>query len=324
MTDNIVCSVLVACYNHENYIEDVLKSIYHQTYRDIELIVCDDSSTDNSWEKIQEYLCDKRERFRDVKLIRHEKNQGLVAGLLEMLDISQGTLVKVMAGDDVFGNTYFEDVVQEYKNSEENTVFLTNGYLISEDDHFEDLEKKSYEIFYKEIPDFDSENLFQRMYWKNLMFAPGVTAPRNIYFKYGTYDKNTIVEDWDLWLNWASSGRVKFKYMDKADVYYRKSSTSMTSLVQSGGRERRWYALWEACENIIDKYGVCFPKKEYVERKWEYLQSERLMMRQYGFGDERGLLRGKMKKMIKQEGKYLSWKQHIRYYQMRIMCFFHL
>ena len=58
MSDQILCSVLVASYNHENYIEDTLESLYYQTYQNIELLVCDDCSMDNSWEKIQKYLKD--------------------------------------------------------------------------------------------------------------------------------------------------------------------------------------------------------------------------------------------------------------------------
>ena len=49
-------SVVVTCYNHENYIEQCLRSIFNQTYRNIELIVLDDGSTDYSPEIIQEVL----------------------------------------------------------------------------------------------------------------------------------------------------------------------------------------------------------------------------------------------------------------------------
>ena len=49
-------SVVVTCYNHENYIEQCLRSIFNQTYRNIELIVLDDGSTDSSSEVIQDLL----------------------------------------------------------------------------------------------------------------------------------------------------------------------------------------------------------------------------------------------------------------------------
>ena len=49
-------SVVVTCYNHENYIEQCLRSIFKQTYRNIELIVLDVGSTDNSSEIIKAVL----------------------------------------------------------------------------------------------------------------------------------------------------------------------------------------------------------------------------------------------------------------------------
>lgn len=318
MSDQVLCSVLVASYNHENYIEDTLESLYHQTYQHIELLVCDDCSKDHSWDKIQEYLADKKDRFTDVRLIRHEQNKGLVAGLLEMLEHATGEIVKTMAGDDIFGESYFEDIVQAYHDHPEDTVFLTNSYLIGEDDHFRDLKKKQYEIFYKEAPDFDQKTLFQRLYQGNLIFGTGMAAPREVHLKYGTFSRNNIVEDWELWLKWASTGKVRFQYIDKPDVYYRKSAGSMTSLVKDETMVKRWFALFDACENIIDKYGVYFPKEEYAKRKWEYFLYEGGMMRAYQFGDEKELLRGKVREFLKENGKYLPLIYHIRYYRMRL------
>ena len=318
MPGNILCSVLVASYNHENYIEDTLESLYHQTYRHIELLVCDDCSTDHSWDRIQEYLADKKDRFTDVKLIRHEQNRGLVEGLLEMLELSTGEMIKVMAGDDIFGETYFEDVVQAYLEHPEDTVFLTNSYIIGEDDHFYNLKKEQYEIFYKEAPDFEQETLFRRMYQGNLIFGTGMAAPREVHLKYGTFSRNNIVEDWELWLKWSSTGKVRFQYIDKPDVYYRKSAGSMTSLVKNETMAKRWFALFDACENIIDKYGTYFSKEEYAKRKWEYFLYEGGMMRAYQFGDEKELLRGKVKAFLKENGKYLPLIYHIRYYRMRL------
>lgn len=318
MPEKILCSVLVASYNHENYIEDTLESLYHQTYRHIELLVCDDCSTDHSWDRIQEYLADKKDRFTDVKLIRNEQNKGLVEGLLEMLELSTGEMIKVMAGDDIFGETYFEDVVQAYLEHPEDTVFLTNSYLIGENDHFSDLKSNQYEIYYKEAPDFEQETLFRRMYRGNLIFGTGMAAPREVHLKYGTFSRNNIVEDWELWLKWSSTGKVRFQYIDKPDVYYRKSAGSMTSLVKNETMAKRWFALFDACENIIDKYGTYFTKEEYAKRKWEYFLYEGGMMRAYQFGDEKELLRGKVKKFLKENGKYLPLIYHIRYYRMRL------
>ena len=54
MFSNHLVSVLVPCYNHENYVQDTIRSIIEQTYSNIELLVIDDGSTDNSFNKILE------------------------------------------------------------------------------------------------------------------------------------------------------------------------------------------------------------------------------------------------------------------------------
>ena len=232
--------------------------------------------------------------------------------------IAAGEIIKVMAGGDIFGETYFEDVVQAYLANPQDTVFLTNSYLIGENDHFNDLKENQYEIFYKEAPDFEQETLFRRMYQGNLIFGTGMAAPREVHLKYGTFSRNNIVEDWELWLKWASTGKVRFQYIDKPDVYYRKSAGSMTSLVKNETMEKRWFALFDACENIIDKYGTYFSKEEYAKRKWEYFLYEGGMMRAYGFGDEKVLLKGRMRDFLNENGKYLPLIYHIRYYRMRL------
>lgn len=65
-------SVIMAAYNAEKTIVDAVQSILGQTYKDFELIICDDASTDNTW-YLLESLAGKDSRIR---LIRQEKNRG--------------------------------------------------------------------------------------------------------------------------------------------------------------------------------------------------------------------------------------------------------
>nr|WP_294404661.1 glycosyltransferase [uncultured Clostridium sp.] len=48
-------SVIIAVYNGEKYIEQAIESVLNQTYKDLELIVCDDGSTDNTGKLVQRY-----------------------------------------------------------------------------------------------------------------------------------------------------------------------------------------------------------------------------------------------------------------------------
>ena len=57
-------SVIMACYNHGQYVETAIKSILDQTFQDFELIVADNGSTDGSWEVIRKYS----ERIKTFRL----------------------------------------------------------------------------------------------------------------------------------------------------------------------------------------------------------------------------------------------------------------
>ena len=65
-----IVTVLLTSYNHGDYIRGSIESILNQTFKDFELYIIDDCSSDNSWDIIQEYKDDR------IIAIRHEKNEG--------------------------------------------------------------------------------------------------------------------------------------------------------------------------------------------------------------------------------------------------------
>ena len=65
-------SVVTASYNYQDYIKEAIQSVLNQTYKDLELIIVDDCSTDNSVQVINSYKDDR------IKLFVNEKNLGLL------------------------------------------------------------------------------------------------------------------------------------------------------------------------------------------------------------------------------------------------------
>ena len=63
MSEQPLVSILMPCYNHENFLPDCLDSILGQTYENIELLICDDCSPDGSWTVIESYEARLRQRF---------------------------------------------------------------------------------------------------------------------------------------------------------------------------------------------------------------------------------------------------------------------
>lgn len=94
-------SIIIPCYNAGAYIKETIESITRQTYTNIEVIVIDDGSTDNSLEQIQE-VTDKRLH------IMHQKNLGPGAALNSGLQLSKGEYIKFFDADDIMCMEHIE------------------------------------------------------------------------------------------------------------------------------------------------------------------------------------------------------------------------
>ena len=112
-------SVVVTCYNHENYIEQCLRSIFNQTYRNIELIVLDDGSTDYSPEIIQEVL--KESPF--VTTFESHENIGVVRTRNKGLNLLNGDYFLFVDSDDFLDDRYVEELYDCAINHQADIVY---------------------------------------------------------------------------------------------------------------------------------------------------------------------------------------------------------
>ncbi|MFY2512232.1 glycosyltransferase [Acinetobacter soli] len=96
INDGPLISILMPVYNSEDFIDVAIKSIINQTWRNIELIVIDDQSTDKTWEKLKELeKIDSR-----IKLFRNEKNMGAYPTRNKALSLASGEFITVHDSDD--------------------------------------------------------------------------------------------------------------------------------------------------------------------------------------------------------------------------------
>jgi glycosyltransferase involved in cell wall biosynthesis len=98
-------SVVLPCYNCDQYIGEAIQSILNQTYRDFELIIIDDGSTDQTTTVIRSFN-DNR-----IRLINKEQNQGLVDSLNRGLELAQFDYIAIMHGDDIASQDRLEEQV---------------------------------------------------------------------------------------------------------------------------------------------------------------------------------------------------------------------
>lgn len=107
-------SVIMGVYNCEGTVEEAIDSIIKQTYSNWELIICDDASTDNTYNICQEY---KAEYPNKIKLIRNKTNKKLAYTLNRCLEYAEGYFIARMDGDDISKETRFEKQVNFLKKN---------------------------------------------------------------------------------------------------------------------------------------------------------------------------------------------------------------
>lgn len=261
--DMPLVTVYVTCYNQERYIVETLESVRAQTYPNMELIVCDDCSTDGSREIIRRWLTD---RWPEARFIQHERNTGICRSLNEIIRASRGTYLAGIAGDDLWRpekTAWQVEIMESMPNRV--GVLYSDAHLIDEtgaklpgraiEYALNASDPKALELFEKKLlktkmpgsgygrilPAGDSEHpfsdgsgmdlfeqrvpdLFNFMIHWSFIPAQSVMVRRRCYQQVGKYDETLFYEDWDMWLRIAR--RYSFVIMGKALASYRIHSGS--------------------------------------------------------------------------------------------------
>jgi glycosyltransferase involved in cell wall biosynthesis len=115
-------SVLIPSYNHAKYLREAVESVWSQSYANIELVIVDDASTDDS-RILLETL--RAESPIPMRLEFNERNKGPAFTIGRAFELSTGELIAFLASDDVYAPSRFEAQVQRFKDDAE--LFLTFG-----------------------------------------------------------------------------------------------------------------------------------------------------------------------------------------------------
>lgn len=224
-------SVVVTCYNHENYIEQCLRSIFNQTYRNIELIVLDDGSTDSSSEVIQEVL--KESPF--VTIFESHENIGVVRTRNKGLNLLNGDYFLFVDSDDFLDDRYVEELYDCANNHQADIVYC-------------DLYNFEKDETYLKAQEFDLHNLLESNYISNCSLVKK-TILKGIYYDEKLSGKK--LEDYDFFLNLIINNGAKAVYQPNTKLNYRvfeKDSISKRDSV------RYHYEIYlEVLEKYLDK-----------------------------------------------------------------------
>lgn len=200
-------SIIVPCYNHGHYVQDCIYSIINQDYQNIELIIIDDGSKDDSVQKIEEMrpLCEKRfVRFE----FRHRPNKGLCATLNEALSWCQGKYVSMFASDDMMLPQKSSIQVAYLENNPEITSVFAN------------MEFFDGGTILKVTNNPAKEHTFQDILVFNNLLAPTQVSHLSAIQKVDGYDETIMIEDYYMWLKLLNNS-FRIQSIDDVLVKYR-------------------------------------------------------------------------------------------------------
>ncbi len=114
-------SVIIPLYNKENYIRNTLESVLNQTFKDFEIIIVNDGSTDSSIEKVKSILTN----YINFSIVDQENN-GLSAARNKGISIAKGDIIALLDADDLWHDNFLEYIHNLYLSFPEATFYGTD------------------------------------------------------------------------------------------------------------------------------------------------------------------------------------------------------
>ncbi len=219
-------SVCIISYNSSNCIIETLESIKNQTYENIELIISDDCSTDNTVEVCKKWIDKNKHRFNNVKIVTSPINTGTSINLNRGLKLSNGVWVKIMAADDLL-LPHSIDVFLKY------SIENNKKACISKLDIFGNINKAkqkeySYDLFYNRYSKLDVSKKYKMLLSECLLPMPGLFISKELLEDIDYIDeKYPFGEEWPTYMKILEKN-VDLAYFDQKLVRYRSAEDSLS------------------------------------------------------------------------------------------------
>ncbi|WP_407403362.1 glycosyltransferase [Chryseobacterium sp.] len=208
-------SILCLCYNQATFIRESLDSIKKQLYTNYEILICDDFSKDNSVEIIEQWISENP--TLPITFVKHEENKGICKSLNELLSLSRGKYIQLLALDDLLEEDKLQRHVSLLERSKETEALVfSEAHLI--DDYSKRYQNK-FIAYHHQYLSLESRNYYHDILMKNFIPAMSTLLKSSIIKEMGGWDETLSYEDYDMWL--GLSRDFDFIFDDKPSCSYR-------------------------------------------------------------------------------------------------------
>ena len=270
---NKLISVIIPSFNHEKFITSTIKSIINQTFRNLELIIIDDNSTDNTQNAVLSLENECRKRFTNFKFIKKEQNKGINNSLNTGIDLANGEFVYIIASDDIAKPEAIETFYSFIKDKADYALITGDGELIDENnnrifwDHEFNPHKKydpvvaKYKTTAQRMEKSARINFLSEQYgdYKTLLWSNYITngylLRKSALIEAGKY-REDVLEDW--YMNLQLAKKYKFKFIDKILFSYRWHSSNA---IRTEASQKKYLST------LLLEKDYCF--KHNLKEEWE-------------------------------------------------------
>lgn len=230
---NPLVSVIIPCYNHQEYIVKTVQSALASTYKLIEIIIINDGSTDDSWEVISKL----EKQYKNIIAI-NQSNSGPSHARNTGIRQACGSFILPLDGDDLISKDYIFGAIEEFKKSNNTKLVYCQAEKFGVKNGFWKLRPFSLHELAKENMIFVSA-IFKKEDWLNV----------------GGFDEKLREgwEDWEFWISLLKSGGNVIK-IPSVGFYYRISNKSRRKIFDKKGKNKTIDYLNVKHKDFFDKY----------------------------------------------------------------------
>ncbi|MCU0383852.1 MAG: glycosyltransferase family 2 protein [Cyclobacteriaceae bacterium] len=241
----IICIV----YNHEKTVAECVKSVRTQTYKNIELLLIDDGSSDNS----KKILLQLKEAY-DLKLILHATNYGYCKTFNEGLAFATGKYILDLSADDLLHPDFVSISVRKLEDAPiEYAAHYTDAWLVNNETKETKLHSQT-----TRFTDRPSGDVYQKLIQHYFICSPTVLFKRDYLLQVKGYDETLLYEDFDIQIRLARL--FKFCYTALPLVTKTVSHSNMSK------KQNMWHSAYQRSTYLVCKkiYSLNRNRKENI------------------------------------------------------------
>ncbi|MCH5227057.1 MAG: glycosyltransferase [Muribaculaceae bacterium] len=250
-------SVFLITYNSAETVVEALESVKAQTYKNIELIVSDDASKDDTVRIVREWVDKNKDRFTDVKVITAQKNGGIAPNCNRAVKASSGKWLKVLAGDDQLKPEAIEEYLNFMNKHPEADIAFAKLEMFGVNPQECAILKSQYEEnLYPKIRLSQPQQYMEDL-WSLFVPGPGLFFSRKLFDEIGGYDERYPMCEEHPFTSYTLHNKHHIKFIDKELYRYRISEHSYCrqekTLSVHEKDKQRFFIDWKL--PLLEKYG---------------------------------------------------------------------